>query len=121
MSTSLHSLLTQFRVVDGVDLAAVVATDGLLMESTARTGVDTDAICAVAANGLALAEALGREITKGGAEQLMLEYEGGVVLMTPLTPEAMLLVLTDGRGQLGRLRFMVQKHQAAFVKAVQAI
>lgn len=121
MSTSLHSLLTHFRVIDGVDLAAVVATDGLLMESTARSGVDTEAICAVAANGLALAEALGREITKGNAEQLTLEYKGGVVMMTPLTPDAMLLVLTDGRTQLGRLRFLVQKHHPAFVSAVHAI
>lgn len=121
MGTPLHALLTQFRVIDGVDLAAVVATDGLLMESTARSGVDTDAICAVAANGLALAEALGREVTKGGAEQLTLEYAGGVVLMTPLTPDAMLLVLTDGRQQLGRLRFLVQKHHDAFVSAIHAI
>lgn len=121
MSTALHTLLSQFRVIDGVDLAAVVATDGLLMESTTRTGVDAEAICAVAANGLALAEALGREITKGGAEQLTLEYAAGLVLIEPLTPDAMLLVLTDNRTQLGRLRFLVNKHHAAFVAAIHAI
>ena len=121
MSTLLHTLLTHFRVIDGIDLAAVVATDGLLMESSARNGVDVEAVSAVAANGLALAEALGREINKGGAEQLTLEYGDGLVLIDPLTPDAMLLVLTHGREQLGRLRFLTQKHHAAFVDAVHAI
>jgi predicted regulator of Ras-like GTPase activity (Roadblock/LC7/MglB family) len=121
MSTPLHALLNRFRVVDGVDLAAVVATDGLLMESAAGNGVDAEAICAVAANGLALAEALGREITKGTADQITLEYADGIVLIEPLTPDAMLLILTQGRGQLGRLRFLVQKHYDAFVTAIHAI
>jgi uncharacterized protein len=121
MSTPLHALLQRFRVIEGVDLAAVVATDGLLMESTTRNGIDPDAIGAVAANGLALAEALGREINKGSAAQLTLEYNGGLVLIEPLTPEAMLLFVTAGREQLGRLRFLVQKHHAAFVAAVHAI
>ena len=121
MSTALHTLLNNFRVIQGVDLAAVVATDGLLIENTARNGVDTEAICAVAANGLALAEALGREISKGSADQLTLEYAAGLVLIEPLTPDAMLLVLTADRTQLGRLRFLVDKHHAAFVAAIHAI
>lgn len=121
MSTSLQTLLHRFRVVDGVDLAAVVATDGLLMESASRHGVDTEAICAVAANGLALAEALGREITKGSTEQLTLEYADGMVMIDPLTPDAMLLILTHGREQLGRVRFLMHKHHTTFVDAIHAI
>jgi len=121
MSTPLQALLNRFKVIDGVDLAAVVATDGLLMESAARNGVDAEAICAVAANGLALAEALGREISKGNAAQVTVEYADGVVMIDPLTPDAMLLVLTQGRGQLGRLRFLMQKHHDTFVTAIHEI
>lgn len=121
MSRSLQSLLRHFRALEGVELAAVVATDGLLMESSARGGVDTEAVCAVAANGLALAEALGREIAKGSAAQLTLEYDNGLVLIDPLTPDAMLLVLTHGRDHFGRVRFLIHKHRDAFVSAVHAI
>ena len=64
MSGTLHTLLGQFRTVESVELAALVAIDGLLIESSARAGLDVDAICAVASNGLAMAEALGREINK---------------------------------------------------------
>lgn len=118
---SLHDLLSRFRVVDGVDLAAIATTDGLLIESAARNGVDAEAICAVAANGLALSEALGREINKGGAVQTLLEYDQGLVLIEPLSDDAMLLLLTNGCDQLGRLRFLVRKHQEAFITALDAI
>ncbi len=118
---SLHELLSRFRVVDGVDLAAVASNDGLLIESAASSHVDAEAICAVAANGLALSEAIGREIKKGGAVQTLLEYDQGLVLIEPLNEDAMLLLLTNGCDQLGRLRFLVRKHQEAFVSALNAI
>lgn len=118
---SLQDLLARLRVVEGVDLAAVVSNDGLLIEGAARAGIDIEAICAVAANGLMLSEALGREIKKGSAVQTLLEYDQGLVLIEPLSEDAMLLLLTQGRDQLGRLRFLVQKHQAAFISALDAI
>jgi predicted regulator of Ras-like GTPase activity (Roadblock/LC7/MglB family) len=64
---------------------------------------------------------LGREIDKGHAEQLTLEYAHGLVMIDPLTPDAMLLILTHGRSQLGRVRFLMHKHHDAFVNAIHAI
>ena len=121
MSALLQSLLQYFDVVDDIDLAAIVATDGLLMESVGRQGVDTEAICAVATNGLVFVEALGREITKGRPEQLTVEYAQGLVMIDLLTPDAMLLILTHGRGQLERVRCLMHKHHDAFVNAIHAI
>jgi predicted regulator of Ras-like GTPase activity (Roadblock/LC7/MglB family) len=121
MSSKLRDLLGRFRAVESVDLAAVVATDGLLIESTARPGVDVDAICAVASNGLAMAEALGREIAKGGALQTMLEYEHGLVVIEPITSEAMLLLLAGSRDDLGYVRFLVAKHRGDMGDALREI
>lgn len=121
MSTLLQALLQDFDAVDDIVLAAIVATDGLLMESVGRPGVDAEAICAVAANGLVFAEALGREVNKGEAEQLTVEYAQGLVMIDLLTPDAMLLILTHGRAQLGRVRFLMHEHHAAFVNAIHAI
>lgn len=118
---SLNEVLVRFRAIGGIDLAAVATTDGLLVESVAHHGVDAEAICAVAANGLALAESLGREVKKGEAVQTLLQYEQGLVLIEHLSPDAMLLLLTNGQQQLGRLRFLVRKHQAALVAALDAI
>jgi hypothetical protein len=121
MSSSLRSLLNRFRAVESIELAAVVATDGLLIESAAQPNVDVDAICAVASNGLAMAEALGREIAKGDTLQTMLEYETGVVLMEPISSDAMLLLMGNLRDDLGYLRFLVAKHRDDLADALSAI
>ncbi|NTV63211.1 MAG: roadblock/LC7 domain-containing protein [Oscillochloris sp.] len=121
MSSKLRDLLGRFRAIESVDLAAIVATDGLLIESTARAGVDVDAICAVASNGLAMAESLGREIDKGGAVQTMLEYERGLVLIEPISTDAMLLLLADSPDDLGYVRFLVAKHRDDMGEALREI
>jgi predicted regulator of Ras-like GTPase activity (Roadblock/LC7/MglB family) len=121
MSSKLRNLLGRFRTVDSVELAAVVATDGLLIESTSRPGVDVDAICAVASNGLAMADALGREIDKGGPIQTTLEYEFGLVVIEPISSDAMLLLLANARDDLGYVRFLVAKHRDDMVDALSAI
>lgn len=121
MSSRLKDLLGRFRIVDGVELAAVVAHDGLLIEGTASPGIEVDAICAVASNGLAMADALGREIAKGGAVRTVLEYEQGLVVLEPINSDAMLLIMVGEREQLGLLRFMASKHRHAFADALNAI
>ena len=98
-----------------------MATDGLLIESVALPDIDVDAICAVASNGLAMAEALGREIDKGEAIQTMLEYEGGIVFIEPVGREAMLLLMGNLRDDLGYLRFLIAKHREDVADAISAI
>jgi uncharacterized protein len=121
MSGSLRDLLNQFRALDNVDLAALAGPDGLLIESSARADVDVDAICAVASNGLALAEAMGREINKGGTVQTMLEYEEGLILLESVTSDAMLVVMTNSPDLLGRLRYMIKANRSDFIDALDAI
>jgi len=120
MTMSLQDLLSRLRRHEGVELAAAVANDGLLIESAARPGLEVEAIAAVASNGLALAEALGREIAKGGATRTILEYEQGLVLLEPLTADVMILLMTSTRDSLGRMRFLLNAHREAFIGALHA-
>lgn len=121
MSSKLKSLLGRFRALDSVEMVAVVAHDGLLIEGTAHPDVDVDAICAVASNGLAMADALGREINKGDTMQTLLEYEQGLVLLEPISDEAMLLLMANTREELGHVRFLVAIHRHDLVDALNAI
>ncbi len=121
MTAEIRDLLGNFRTLDGVSLAAVVATDGLLIEGMADPEVDVDAVCAVASNGLVMTEALGREIGKGGAIQTILEYENGLVVLQPLSDDAMVLLVSTRRNSLGRIRFMLGRYQEPLIEAVNAI
>ncbi len=117
----LGELLDRFRSLESVELAALVASDGLLIESVAEPDVDVDAICAVASNGLAMADALGREIDKGGNVQTMLEYEQGLVVLEPMNSEAMLLLVANAPDVIGHLRFLVALHRHELLDALEAI
>ena len=121
MTVEIRELLGSFRSLEGIILAAVVATDGLLIEGVADPDVDMDAVCAVASNGLVMAEALGREIGKGGGVQSILEYEQGLVILEPLSDDAMVLIVSSRRNNLGRIRFMLKRYHQPLFDAVNAI
>ncbi len=121
MSSQLRSLLSRFRGIDSVEMAAIVAHDGLLIESVARPDVEVEAICAVASNGLAMADALGREIDKGRSIQTLLEYEQGLVVLEPISDDAMILLMASAREMLGQVRFMVAMYRQDLLAALEAI
>lgn len=121
MTAEIRDLLKNFRSLNEISLAAIVATDGLLIEGLADPDVDIDAICAVASNGLVMAEALGREIGRGGSIQTVLEYENGLVVLEPLSEDAMVLVVSGHRNNLGRIRFMLRRYHQPLFEAVNAI
>jgi uncharacterized protein len=121
VSAAMKELLDNFRAIRGVDMAAVVGTDGLVIESVARPGVDVDAIAAVATHGLMLADALGRQIERGGALQTIVEYEEGVLLLEALGEEGMMLVVSRDPNDLGRIRFTAKQHKADLAEALAAI
>ena len=59
------TLLGRLQVAGGVDLAAVVSTDGFLIEATLVEGLDAEEFAAIATNGLLVAMAIDREVDRG--------------------------------------------------------
>ncbi len=118
--TRLNELIQQLRDIGGIDLAAVVGNDGLLLACSAAEGIDGESVGAVSASGLLVAEALGRELERGGITQTTLEYEDGLVLLTPLDPDVALLVLARPDANLGRLRLLTRRARGELLRAVSA-
>jgi uncharacterized protein len=118
--TRLNELIQQLRDIGGIDLAAVVGNDGLLLASSAADGIDGESVGAVSASGLLVAEAMGRELERGGITQTTLEYENGLVLLTPLDSDVALLVLARPDANLGRLRLLTRRARGELLDAVTA-
>jgi uncharacterized protein len=121
VAKTLKELLTEFKKVDGVDLAAIVGSDGLVIESIAKSGVDVDAIGALADNGLAMARALGMQIQKGEPVQTLLEYTHGILVMESLSEDAMIVISSEQVSDLGRVRFLTRHHRHELIEALNAI
>ncbi len=114
----LKSVLERFLAVEGVALATVTGTDGLVIESAGGLEFDTEAVGAVATSALGAAQALSEEVTRGRLVQTMIEFERGVVILEPVGELGVLLVLSEDVSNLGRVRLVARRERQALESAL---
>ncbi|MBV8086568.1 MAG: roadblock/LC7 domain-containing protein [Chloroflexi bacterium] len=114
----LNNVLERFLAIDGVSMATVVGTDGLVIESAGQPGFDVEAVSAVATSALGAAQSLAEEVTKGRLVQAMVEFENGVVVMEPVGELGVLLVLTESTASIGRVRLVARRERQAVEQAL---
>ncbi len=97
--------------IRGVTGAAVVTTDGRIVESVMRDGFEPAFISNVVATSLASGNMLMELLGRSRPEQAMIEYENGPVLLAQLgSAGTHLAVLTlDTTATLGRMRLQLRK------------
>ena len=122
MGDNLAGVLERLQLAGNVDLAAVVSTDGFLIESAAAQGggdgaVNAEEFASVAVNGMMVARALGREIERGDVTDALLEYERGTVIIQTLDEEIVLVLLAAHDVNLGRLRLLARRYREEIVAA----
>jgi predicted regulator of Ras-like GTPase activity (Roadblock/LC7/MglB family) len=109
---SLNRQLQQILGVRGVTGAANVDPDGQIIEGVAQDGFDLGFIGNVVASSLASGNLLTELLGEGQGRQMMIEYENGPVLVTPLTDAGagFVAVLTlDTAATLGRVRLQLRR------------
>ena len=114
----LKGILERFLAVEGVALASVTGTDGLVIDSAGRHEFDSEAVGAVATSALGAAQALAEEVTRGRLIQAMVEFERGVVILEPLGELGVLLVLTEDVSSMGRIRLVARRERQALESAL---
>jgi predicted regulator of Ras-like GTPase activity (Roadblock/LC7/MglB family) len=123
MSTteSLATILGRLQVAGGVDLVAVVSSDGFLIEAAHDDGMDAEEFAAVATNGLMVAKAIGLEIARGDVESAIFEYGGGTVVISMLDDDLVLILLANPGVNLGRLRLLAKRYRDELLVAAGAV
>ncbi|HLQ36032.1 MAG TPA: roadblock/LC7 domain-containing protein [Chloroflexota bacterium] len=116
----LKSVLERFLAIEGVALACVTGTDGLVVESVGRPEFDAEAVGAVATSALGAAQALAEEVTHGRLVQAMAEFENGVVVLEPIGELGVLLVLTEDVTSMGRVRLVARRERQSLGNALAA-
>jgi predicted regulator of Ras-like GTPase activity (Roadblock/LC7/MglB family) len=116
--TDLRQTLQELTQLDGVTAALVVGRDGFVIEGVATDDVDLETLGALTASAMGSSEALSVDLNRGSLFGLMLEYESGPVVVSPTGREAMLVVVANGTGNLGRIRLEVKRRQQAVTDAL---
>jgi uncharacterized protein len=118
---SLATLLGRLQLAGSVDLAAVVSTDGFLIDAAHIDGLDAEEFAAVATNGLMVAKAIGREIERGDIDSAIFEYASGTVMINALDEELLLVLLAGPGVNLGRLRLLAKRYRDELITASGAV
>jgi predicted regulator of Ras-like GTPase activity (Roadblock/LC7/MglB family) len=111
-------MLHDLQASNGLQLAAVVTADGLVVDAASNGELDVESVCSVAANGLLLIDALGQELDDGSADMATVEFSGHIVIMTPLDVDNLLILIAAGGMNLGHLRLVLRRHLASLTQLV---
>lgn len=115
---TIRDLVRALQRRPGVDAAAVVGRDGLLIDGSSSTGLDPDGLAAHVPPMVLAAVEMGRTSSRGEFGLMVLEYSGGTAVVTALSSEALLLVLLRPDGDLPSLLYELRRHRSQLAALV---
>lgn len=122
MSDGLTGLLQELQTGGNLRMAAVVGLDGLLIDEASTPDFDAESVAAVAAPGLLMMGDLSQELDEGFAKVTTMEYENHIVVMAPLTEDALLVLVTDaGPTNLGQIRIRLRRATDRLRQALEQV
>lgn len=108
---TIGDLVGALRQRAGVEAAIVLGRDGLLIEGRSTGGLDADTLAAHAPAVVAASDALGAAANRGAFTTGVLEYPGGLAIVSTLSADAVLLVCTRADVDLGALLFELRRNR----------
>ena len=114
----LKALLAGVAELAGVSLTALIDREGALVEVAGGLLPDAELAGALAACLVESTDGVGRALTQGRLQSLIIEYDAGVVLLNGVGPGAMLAVVLDDPAVLGKVRYHVKKALPDLVRVV---
>jgi CheY-like chemotaxis protein len=108
-SQDLRTSLAQFAAIRGVVVAALVDREGFLIESAGAVPGEAELTWALASAAAQSGTAIGQELNQGLFQAMILESEGGVVLLHAVGPTSMLAVVLNDPTALGKVRYSIKR------------
>ncbi len=109
---TIRDLVATVRQFDGVQAALVLGRDGLLIDSEANDGVDAEQIAAHVPSILQFCDELGGAAATGTLQTAVLEHESGLVVLSAMSGEVVLLVLLASDANVGALLYDLRRHRS---------
>ncbi len=101
----LKQILGEFLNLEGVSAAAVVGSDGFVIESAVSGKMDIDALGAMTSTGIGTSEAMGKELGMRELNLLLVEPDKGPIIGSPLSKDELIAIVAENASNLGRIRY----------------
>ena len=100
----------------GVKAVIVLGRDGLPIDSHAHNGLDSDSLAAVVPALVTACGSIGSAASCGAFDSGVVEFDGGMAMVTSVTPDALLAIVVDPQTNIGPLLYEIRKHRPAIAK-----
>jgi predicted regulator of Ras-like GTPase activity (Roadblock/LC7/MglB family) len=107
--TMLKEILREFLLIDGVISVSLIARDGFLIESLQNEPADAEALAALGSCAMRYFSGIGTSMQMGHAREIVFEYRAGAIILTRVSDNELLAIITDTKSTLGRLAYMLPK------------
>ena len=97
---SINKIIRDFETVPGVEGAALVSADGLMI-SSALPEAEQERVAAISAALLSLGEKATNELDRGTLNEIYVKSDRGYTLLTSVGENALFLVLAKADAQIG--------------------
>jgi CheY-like chemotaxis protein len=114
----LTSRLATLAEAPGVRFVALADREGFLIECAGSAVPEVEVAGALAACLNESSEGIGRELSQGALQGMMLEYERGTLLLYGVGRTALLAVLVSDASALGKVRYFVKKSLPGILQEV---
>ena len=115
---TIRDLVATIRQREGVDAAIVLGRDGLVIDGQLAEGLDGEDLAARIPAVLAAAEGLEAPAQRGSPATVVIEFQYGVMVVSLLSAEAILVVVTSAGPHVGQIVLELRRnreHIAALV------
>src|SRR5206468_12461375 len=110
---TIREVIEAFSRRPGVDAVVLVGRDGLPIDSHARNGVDPDNVAALLPSVINGMTQLGQAAGRGEFGTGVLEFGGGLAVVSVLNADALLVVLVQPSTNVGPLLYVLRRHRSA--------
>jgi predicted regulator of Ras-like GTPase activity (Roadblock/LC7/MglB family) len=100
----------------GVKAVIVLGRDGLPIDSHSDNGLDPEGLAAVVPALVSACGSIGAAASCGAFDSGVVEFDGGMAMVTSVTPEALLAIVVDAQTNVGSLLYEIRKHRPAIAK-----
>lgn len=90
---NLEAIISPYLEIDGVDLAALVSSDGLLVAAVGNVDLNREAIAAYVATTISAADELSTQLDSGRRRLVTLDLPDRGLIIAPVSTDLMLVLV----------------------------
>jgi uncharacterized protein len=114
--SDLNKLLDEIADGPGINFAMLVSNDGFILENSSGAGGNEEIAGSTVSAILRTLQVIGKDLESGEAEQLLVKYDKGWLVVDSITSDVLLVTSLSNKANMGWIRYALKKNKQKIVE-----